>query len=584
MEASQRVNDSAVSVGIDLGTTYSLVAVLEDGVPRVLRDAHGQGLIPSCVSLGEDGVVSVGAPALARSTTHPQSTARWFKRDMGTDRRYQLGSGTYTPEALSALVLAEVKHVAEQALGRPVAEAVVTVPAYFGDLQRRATRDACEIAGLHCERIINEPTAAALAYGLHERSREAKVVVMDLGGGTFDVTVLELIEGVVEIQSSAGDANLGGEDFSEALVRLCAERWRANTGAVLQPNSVGWARTRAACERAKRLLSQDDNANVALTAIQFGDGKLRDVETRLTRQDVEAAWAELIERLTRPLQRALRDASLAPKQVDEVLLVGGATRMPLVARLASQFFGKLPLRSLPADEAVAMGAAVQVALKRGDAAVADMVVTDVAPFTLGIATVSSVAGQHVEGVFSPILERGTVLPASRVDTFGTVQDNQTQLNVEVYQGEHSMCADNQRLGSYTVKGIPKGPAGQALEVRFTYDLNGILDVDTTIVASGKTQSVTIEKAPGRLSAAQVADAKRHMKRLKFHPRDALPNVTALARAEAVYVELAGVERAMLGEAIATFRGAMVSQTPSAIDTARIQLSRVVEALRGHAEP
>jgi molecular chaperone HscC len=481
------------------------------------------------------------------------------------------------------LVLGEVKQVAEQALGRPVIEAVVTVPAYFGELQRRATRDACEIAGLHCERIINEPTAAALAYGLHQRSREAKVVVMDLGGGTFDVTVLELIEGVVEIQSSAGDSNLGGEDFSEALVRLCAARWQSSTGALLQPNSVGWARTRAACERAKRLLTQDDDASVALTALPFADGKLRDVQAQLTRQDVEAVWAELVERLSRPLQRALRDASLAPKQVDEVLLVGGATRMPVVARLASQFFGKLPLRTLPADEAVAMGAAVQVALKRGDAAVADMVVTDVAPFSLGISTVSSVAGQHVHGVFSPILERGTVLPASRVDIFGTVQDNQTELDVQVYQGEHSMCADNQPLGSYLVKGIPKGPAGQGLEVRFTYDLNGILDVDTTIVSSGKTQSLTIEKAPGRMSASQLADAKRNLRRLKFHPRQALPNVTALARAEALYVELTGAQRSALGEAIATFRAAMESQSPATIDVARSQLSRVVDALRGYVE-
>lgn len=577
------MTDSGVSVGIDLGTTYSLAAVLEDGVPRVLRDAQGQGLIPSCVSVDDAGVVMVGAPALARATTHPAQTARWFKRDMGTDRKYVLGKNTYTPEALSALVLSEVKQVAEQALGRPVGEVVVTVPAYFGDLQRRATRDACEIAGLHCERIINEPTAAALAYGLHQRSREAKVVVVDLGGGTFDVTVLELIEGVVEIQSSAGDSNLGGEDFSEALVRLCAERWLASTGSVLQPNTVGWARARAACERAKRLLTQDEDASVALTAVQFADGKLRDVQTRLSRQDVEAAWAGLVERLTFPLQRALRDASLAPKNVDEVLLVGGATRMPLVARLASQFFGKLPLRSLPADEAVAMGAAVQVALKRGDAAVADMVVTDVAPFSLGIATMTAVAGQQIQGVFSPILERGTVLPASRVGTFGTVQDNQTKLNVEIYQGEHSMCADNQLLGSYTVNGIPKAPAGQALEVRFTYDLNGILDVDTTVVASGKTQSVTIEKAPGRLSAAQLADAKRQMQRLKFHPRDALPNVTALARAEALYVELAGAKRTVLGEAIAAFRAVMESQAPSSIETARNELSRTVDALRGHAE-
>ncbi len=537
------MSEKSVIVGIDLGTTFSLVATMRDGKPVVLPNALGELLTPSAVSVEDDGRILVGAPARARATTHPTRTALAFKRDMGTDRVYDLGLKRMTPQDLSALVLGTLKRDAEAALGCAVEEAVVTVPAYFGDLQRHATRDAGAIAGLKVERIINEPTAAAMAYGLHERHREIRAVVLDLGGGTFDVTVLEIIEGVIEIQASAGDARLGGEDFDAALAERVAERVRAEQRLDLRNDARAWARLRSACEGAKKRLTDSEVTRIALPGLPVDGGRTIDLETNLTRDDAESHWAPLLDRMRSPILRALRDASVGPDKIDEVLLVGGSTRMPCVARLAAQIFGKLPLRKLPPDEAIAMGAAVQAALKGGDEAIDDVVVTDVAPFTMGIETSTQLGESHVGGVFAPILERGTVIPASREKSFTTIAELQTQIRVQVYQGEHSLCRDNQKLGEYVVSGLPRGPAGkESIDVRFTYDLNGILEVETTIASTGKKASMVIEKTPGRLTDAQIEEARKAMTRLKFHPREALPNTTALTRADALYVELSGPAR------------------------------------------
>jgi molecular chaperone HscC len=567
-------------VGIDLGTTFSLVSTLRDGVPVVLPNALGELLTPSAVSITDDGTVLIGAPARARATTHPTRTALAFKRDMGTDKQIDLGLRKMSPQELSALVLGALKRDAEAALGCAVEEAVITVPAYFGDLQRQATKDAGAIAGLKVERIINEPTAAALAYGLHERSRELRAVVLDLGGGTFDVTVLEIIEGVIEIQSTAGDARLGGEDFDDALAEHVAARIKKEQGVDLHRDPRARARIKEASEDAKRRLSESDSTRIALVDLPLGGARTTSFELLLSREAAEEVWAPVLDRMRGPIQRALRDASLGPDKIDEVLLVGGSTRMPAVARLAAQIFGRLPLRKLPPDEAVAMGAAVQAALKTGDAAVEDMVVTDVAPFTMGIATSTHLGAQRVAGIYSPILERGTVIPASRVERFFTVTDDQKQILVEVFQGEHSLCRDNVKLGEYQLKGLPPGPAGeQGVDVRFTYDMNGILEVDMTIVSLGKTETLVIEKSPGRLSPGQIKAARDAMARLKFHPRNTLPNTTALARADALYVELSGPDREALGAALAVFRATLESQDEREIVARRERLNALVSALR-----
>jgi molecular chaperone HscC len=574
------VSEKSVIVGIDLGTTFSLAATMIDGVPTVLPNAVGELLTPSAVSLADDGIVLVGAPARARATTHPTRTALAFKRDMGTEKVYDLGLKKMTPQELSALVLGALKRDAEAALGRAVDEAVVTVPAYFGDLQRQATRDAGAICGLKVERIINEPTAAAMAYGLHERTRELRAVVLDLGGGTFDVTVLEIIEGVIEIQASAGDARLGGEDFDAALAGRIAARVKEEQRLDLHADPRAWARLREACETAKKRLSDATTAGIALPDVPVGGGRTIHVQATLSREDAESQWAELVERMRVPILRALRDAQIAPQKVDDVLLVGGSTRMPCVARLAAQIFGKLPLRKLPPDEAVAMGAAVQAALKAGDKAIDDVVVTDVAPFTLGIETSTKLGGNRVAGIFSPILERGTVIPASRVKQFSTVSDFQTEICIQVFQGEHSLCRDNQKLGEYTVKGLKPQPAGEgSVDVRFTYDLNGILEVETTIHSTGKKATMVIEKTPGRLSQDQIEKARKEMARLKFHPRDALPNTTALARADALYVELQGDDRERLGHTIALFRAALEAQEEPKIAALREELLRLIAAFK-----
>jgi molecular chaperone HscC len=385
----------------------------------------------------------------------------------------------------------------------------------------------------------------------------------------------------VEVQSSAGDARLGGDDFDAAIAERIADAVKRERGVDLRDEPRAWARLREASEGAKKRLSDAERTTVALVDLPVPGGGTISVERALTRAEVEEAWAPLLDRMRSPIARALRDARIEPQKIDEVLLVGGSTRMPCVARLAAQIFGRLPQRSLPPDEAVAMGAAVQAALKGRDAAVEDMVVTDVAPFTLGLETATRLGGAEVGGIFSPILERGTVIPASRQQRFSTMADMQRMIVVKVYQGEHSQCRDNQKLGEYRVEGLSPKPAGEeSIDVRFTYDLNGVLEVETTVVSTGKKAAMVIERSPGRLTPAQIEQARAAMARLKLHPRDALPNTTALARAEALYVELAGPDRTVLGEAISHFRAALELQDPTAIDPLRTRLNGMVQGLRG----
>ncbi len=568
-------------VGIDLGTTYSLCAILQAGRPVVLPNALGEFLTPSAVSVDEDGRILVGAAARARASTHPDRTATAFKRDMGTDRIYTLGTHTLRPEQLSALVLGELKRDAEHALGRPITEAVVTVPAYFGDAQRQATRLAGELAGLRVERIINEPTAAALAYGLHARDQDIRAIVLDLGGGTFDVTVLEIVEGVIEVQASAGDARLGGEDFAALLADEFFRQLRELHGVEVEADLLVRARVREAAELAKKRLSSADATTVALARLRTRHG-VQDITLEVTRARAEQLWQPLLERIRGPIGRALRDASLLPSALNEVLLVGGATRTPCFSDLVARTFGCAPSRQLPPDEAVAMGAAVQAALKQGDQAVEDLIVTDVAPFSLGLASVTRFGQRHVEGIFTPIIERGTTIPVSRSEPFYTLEDNQAKLRVEVFQGEHSLCKDNTKLGEYVVKDLPRAPAGESgVDVRFSYDLNGILEVEMSVLGTGKKHVVTIEQRPGALTPKQIERARAALQRLKFHSRDALPNRTALARADALYAELTGLERAELGAAIAALRGALETQDTTLIEAARERAVMITEALRSH---
>lgn len=568
-------------VGIDLGTTYSLAAVMHGRSPCVVPNSLGEVLTPSAVGVDEKGQILVGAAAKARATRAPHLTATAFKRDMGTRRVFALGSHKFRAEELSALVLKTIKTDVEARMGCAINEAVVTVPAYFGELQRRATRNAAEIAGLRVERIINEPTAAALAYGLHNLDSEARVAVLDLGGGTFDVTILEIMEGVIEIQGSAGDARLGGEDFVDLMVRQASVAIEERYGLRPSDHPEAASRLAAACELAKRRLSSQLETSIVVPQMPTGRGRSIDVELSISRADVESWWLPLLNRLRGPIRTALGDAGLAPSDVAKVILVGGSTRIPIVGRLAAEIFGRFAQCSVPVDEAVAMGAAVQSALKAGHAEVEDLVATDIAPFSLGIDVLEQSGRFHVSDVFSPIIDRGTVLPASRVQRYCTSVLGQTQIEFGVYQGEHSLCSKNQRIGGLSIRGIPKNlRALEDVEVRFSYDLNGLLEVEATVCATGKTTSAVIDNTAGGLSAAEIKQARKAMQRLKVHPREALPNTTALERAEALHIELLGDAREHLQRHIVAFRSALERQLPQEIKELRDALNQVVSAMRG----
>ncbi|MEK6348304.1 MAG: molecular chaperone HscC [Burkholderia sp.] len=450
-------------IGIDLGTTHSLTAVWKDGAPVLIPNVLGEFLTPSCVGIDDDGSVLIGRAALHRLHTHPDLTAANFKRYMGTTRKLRLGQADYRPEELSSFVLRALKADAEAYLGHPVDQAVITVPAYFNDTQRKATRAAGDLAGLNVARLINEPTAAALAYGVHERDAERKFLIFDLGGGTFDVSIIDIFDGVMEIRASAGDNMLGGEDFTGVLVdafiarhRLDAERLRARP--------VELQRLLHEAESAKRALTTGGSARISLTL----DGTAHDMA--ITAAEFETLCAPLLDRLRQPVTRALRDARIPLDQLDDVILVGGATRMPVVRRVASLLFGRLPAGALNPDEAVALGAAVQAGLKQRDAALEEIVMTDVAPYSLGVEVSTQLApNRFSEGTFLPLIERNTTVPASRAQTLYTKHDNQTRVNLKVYQGESHAVADNILLGNLPRPrggargGDAQGPAGIRLD-------------------------------------------------------------------------------------------------------------------------
>ncbi len=558
-------------IGIDLGTTNSAVAHLTPDGPRIIPNALGGRLTPSVVGVDESGAVLVGAAARELQVTRPDRCAALFKRLMGTDARVALGGRSFTPEELSGLVLRSLKADAEAFFGRPVERAVVTCPAYFNDRQRKATIAAGRIAGLVVERILNEPTAAAIAYGFHESSGDRTLLVFDLGGGTFDVSVVELFEGSLEVRASAGETALGGEDLTRAMAARVLEGVglqfeRAEATAPLMVSRVVQQ-----CERAKCRLSKEGDAVVRVpdAAGELAGGR----EVAVTREQLEAWAAPILARVELPIRRALADAKLTRDRIDEVILVGGATRMPLVVRRVRELFGKDPHRRLNPDEVVALGAAVQAGLVGRAAAVEELVVTDVAPFTLGVAVSKEFGGDLRDGYFDPVIDRNTTVPVSRVKRYSTVHPNQTSITVRVYQGESRRVEENLLLGEFEVPGIPPGPAGQSVDIRFTYDLNGVLEVEATVVTTRRTVAHVIARHARGLTEEQVRRAVREMGKLKAHPREEAGNRFLLARAERVYKELPGDLRRVLGDLMDGFEAGLESRDPAAIDRHRAALEQ-----------
>ncbi|MBW9332671.1 molecular chaperone HscC [Herbaspirillum sp. RU 5E] len=561
-------------IAIDLGTTNSLVAVWRNGQAEIIPNGLGENLTPSCVGIDDDGGLLVGKAAQERLQTHPELSTSLFKRYMGSDKRIALGNKVFRPEELSSIVLRALKADAEAFLGEPVTEAVITVPAYFSDAQRKATRHAGQLAGLKVDSLLNEPTAAALAFGMHQQQAESKFLIFDLGGGTFDVSILELFDGVMEVRATAGDNFLGGEDFLQAMTLDFLKRSGLGQrlgGIALDPRQS--RKLREEMERGKRALSEQ--ATTTLRVHYEGEEYRCELD-----EDTLARLAEsLLERLRQPVERAMRDARIRTHELDKVVLAGGATRMPLVRKLVSRLFGRFPDITVNPDEVVVLGAAVQAGLKMRDAALQEIVLTDVAPYSLGIATSRQVGPSHyTHGHYLPIIERNTVIPSSRVQNVATIRDNQEEVDVHIYQGESRLVADNISLGQISVP-IPKRKAGEvSLDIRFTYDINGILEVEVKVLGSDEVHKLVILESPGVMTQAQIEQRLAELSELKIHPRDQMQTRTLLARADRIYEQSLGERRQFLSQVIAHYQAVLETQDSHLIRKEHVQLDQMLDQI------
>lgn len=565
-------------IGIDLGTTNSLCAVFEQDGPRLIANAHGEVLTPSVVGVLPSGEVIVGAAARELAVTQPERAVACFKRWMGGPNEVTLAGHHFNAIELSSLVLKALREDAAQHLNEAIAEAVITVPAYFNDHQRTATKAAAELAGLRVRRILNEPTAAALAYGFHDRDAEKQLLVIDLGGGTFDVTLMEIFEGTLEILSTAGESQLGGEDFTNRLVAevLKTQGKQLELAELQSPLYV--ARLRSECERAKRELGDEAVASIRLPE-ENGTMAENAQRVKITGSAFAKATTSLLERLAAPIDRVMRDGQVKPGAIDEVILVGGATRMPIVRQFVEDRFGRAPLMKYDPDQVVGLGAAVQAALIADDRAVDDMVMTDVCPFTLGIDTSKEFGSQRRSGYYTPIIDRNTTIPVSKEEAFYTVRPNQRVVQIDIYQGENRRVEKNTKLGELEIDGIPPGPEGQEIFIRFTYDLNGILEVEA--YAGGAEQNkarVVITQNAGGMSEEDLAKAIERMKSLKYYPREDQESQRVLRMAERCVGEVSPFQREQLEMAIDAFEAALSTADKPMVESSRETLLQVLSAL------
>lgn len=555
-------------VGIDLGTTNSLVAYYTEEGPKIIPNRLGENLTPSVVSVDDNGQVYVGETAKERMLLYPETSASIFKRYMGSDKKYELGDRSFTSEELSSFILRSLKEDAEAFLGEEITEAVISVPAYFNDVRRKATKRAGELAGLKVERIISEPTAAAVAYGLYQNNKDTRFLVFDLGGGTFDVSILELFQNIIEVRAVAGDNFVGGEDFTSILSDMFLKEKN------LVEDSLDLKTMNHILKQAEQCKRAFTSERMPKLSCKIGD-EYQSIDIDI--EKYEKACEPLLEKIRGPIKRSLTDANIKLTDIDQIVMIGGATKLPIVYSFVTKLFKQFPNTSVNPDEAVALGAAIQGAMKERHEGIKEVILTDVCPFTLGTEVVREIDENRYEaGYFFPIIERNTVIPASRTERVYTIRDNQTKITVNVLQGESRFASNNLSIGELTIE-VPKAKAGEEpVDITYTYDINSVLEVEVKAVSTGSQKKAIIKGQNVDMTDEEIEQRMKELSYLKIHPREQEANKLVLLKAERLYEESIGDIRRMLERELSKFDTVLNGKNKIKIEEARKRLQEVIE--------